>query len=129
MPIQSNPPHPFNMSKEEEILVDLEVHNLLAKGAAEICSPDQNQFIYNIFTILKNDWGRGGEGEKASGRHARTESVYRVSSIQDGGYITAERYPLEPGPPERRLHDKAGSSRHLTIPVGPKSKIFFKIFW
>ena len=33
MPHQLNPPHPFNMSKEEETLVDLEVQNLLAKGA------------------------------------------------------------------------------------------------
>ena len=56
-------------------------------------------------------------GEKASGRHARTESVSRVSSIQDGGYITAERYPLE-----RRLHDKAGSSRRL-LDYSSRSKI------
>ena len=46
------------MSKEEEILVDLEVQNLLAKGAIEICSPDPNQFISNVFTILKKDGGR-----------------------------------------------------------------------
>ena len=39
------------------MLVDLEVQNLLAKGAIEICSPDPNQFISNIFTILK-DGGR-----------------------------------------------------------------------
>ena len=58
MPIQPNPPHPFNTSKEEEILVDLEVQNLLAKGAIEICSPDPNQFISNIFTIPKKDGGR-----------------------------------------------------------------------
>ena len=45
-----------------------------------------------------------GWGEKVSGRHVRTESVCRVSSIKDGGYITAKRYPLERG-----LHDKAGS--------------------
>ena len=105
-------PNPFNMSKEEEILVDLEVQNLLAKGAMEICSPDPNQFISNIFTIPKKDGG-----EKASGRHARTESVCRVSSIQDGGYITAERYP-----PERGLYDKAGSSRCL-LDYSSRSKI------
>ena len=58
MPIQSNPPHPFNMSKEEEILV--EVQNLLAKGAIEICFPDPDQLISNIFTIPKKD---GGEGQ------------------------------------------------------------------
>ena len=54
MPIQSNPPLPFSMSKEE-MLVDLEVQNLLAKGAIEICSPDPNQFISNIFAIPKKD--------------------------------------------------------------------------
>ena len=58
LPIQSNPPLPFNMSKEE-MLVDLEVQNFLAKGAIEISSPDPNQFITNIFTIPKKDgWRR-----------------------------------------------------------------------
>ena len=55
MPIQSNPPHLFNMSKEEETLVDLEVQNLLAKRAMEICSPDPDKFICNIFTTPKKD--------------------------------------------------------------------------
>ena len=119
MQIQSNPPHPFNRSKEEEILVDLEVQNPLAKGAIEICSPDPNQLIFNIFTITKKDGGR-----RPVVRHARTESVCRVSSIQDGGYITAERYP-----PERGLYDKAGSSRRL-LDYSSSSKIkdLFKIF-
>ena len=65
-----------------------------------------------------------GLGEKASGRHVRTESVCRVSSIQDGGYITAGRYP-----PERGLHDKVGSSRRL-LNYSSRSKIkdLFKIF-
>ena len=58
MRMQSNTPLPFNMSKEEEILVDLEVQNLLAKSAIEICSSDPNQFISNIFTIPKKDGGR-----------------------------------------------------------------------
>ena len=52
-------PHSFDMSKEEEILVELEVQNLLAKGAVEFCSPDPNQFISNIFTIAKKDGLRG----------------------------------------------------------------------
>ena len=120
MPIQSNALHPFNISKEEERLVNLEVQNLLAKAAMEICSPAPNQFISNIFTIPKKD-----DREKASGRHVRTESVCGVSSIQDGGYIATERYP-----PERGLHDKAGSSRCL-LDYYSKCKIkdLFKIFW
>ena len=120
MPIQSNPPHPFNMSKEEEILVDLEVQNLLAKGDTEICSPDPNQFInFPTFSPF-----RRRQSEKASGGHARTESVCRVSSIQDGEYISAESHP-----PERGLHDKAGSSRRL-LDYSSRSKIkdLFKIF-
>ena len=100
IPIQSNPPLPFNMSTEEEMLVDLEVQNLLAKGAIEICSQDPNQFISNLHHPEE------GWGEKASGRHARAKSVCSVSSIQDGGYIAVEGYP-----PERRLHDKAGPAR------------------
>ena len=107
------------------MLVDLEVQNLLAKGAIEICSPDPNQFISNIFAILKKDGrGGGGGGEKASGRHVRAKSVSRVSSIQDGGYIIAEGYP-----PKRRLHDKAGSARCL-LDYSSRSKIkdLFKIF-
>ena len=56
----------------------------------------------------------------------RAKSVCRVSSIQDGGYITAEGYP-----PERRLHDTKLylQDAYLTIPVGPKSKIFLRFFW
>ena len=121
MPIQSNPPHPFNMSEEEEILVDLEVQNLLAEGAIEICSPDPNQFIFNIFTIPKKDRGGGGGG----GRPVVDMRELNVSSIQDGGYISAERYPLERG-----LHDKAGSSRRL-LDYFSRSKIkdLFKIFF
>ena len=58
-----------------------------------------------------------GLGEKASDRHARTESVCRVSSSQDGGYIATERYP-----PESGLHDKAGSSRRL-LDYSSRSKV------
>ena len=116
MPNQSNPPHPFNMSKEEERLVDLEVQNLLAKGLF----PRSKSSHFQHFHHPKKGWG-----EKASGRHVRTESVCRVSSIQDGGYITAERYP-----PEKGLHDKAGSSRCL-LDFSNRSKIkdLLKIFW
>ena len=56
MPIQSNPPHTASMSREEEILVNLE--NLQTKGAIGTCSPDPNQFMYNIFTIPKKDGER-----------------------------------------------------------------------
>ena len=45
IPHQQKPPTPFNLSKEEERLVDLEVE------------PCENQFLSNIFTIPK----KGGE--------------------------------------------------------------------
>ena len=115
-PIQSNPPHPFNMSKEEEILVDLEVQNLLAKGAIEICSPDPNQFISNIFTIPKKD---GRRRPVVDMRELNQFAEYLPFKM-----VTAERYPLERG-----LHDKAGSSRCL-LDYSSRSKIkdLLKIF-
>ena len=58
MPIQSNPPHTASMSREKEILVNLEVQNLQTKGDIDICSRNPNQFIYNIFTIPKKDGER-----------------------------------------------------------------------
>ena len=78
--------------------------------------PKSKSIHFQHFHNLEEGWE-----EKASGKHTRTESVCRVSSIQDGGYITAERYPLE-----RKLHDKAGSSRCL-LDYSSGSKIF-KIF-
>ena len=63
MTIQSNPPHTASMLREEETLVNLEVQNIQTKGAIDICSPDPNQFIYNIFTIPKKD------GERWLGEH------------------------------------------------------------
>ena len=53
IPHQQKPPTPFNLSKEEERLVDLEVKKLLRKGAIEEVEPCKNQFLSNIFTIPK----------------------------------------------------------------------------
>ena len=89
------------------------------KGCYRNLFPRSKSIHFHHLHHLEEGWG-----EKTSGRHARTESVCRVSSIQDGGYITAERYPLE-----RRLHDKAGSSRCLLdYSSGSKIKDLFKIF-
>ena len=60
IPIQSNPPLPFSRSKEEEMLVDLEVQNLLAKGAIEICSQIQ---INSFPTFSPSRRRMGGEGQ------------------------------------------------------------------
>ena len=116
MPIQSNPPHPFNMSR----LVDLEVQNLLAKGAIEICSPCPNQFISNIFTISKKDGGRRPVVDMQE-----LNQFGEYLPFKAGVYIATERYS-----PERGLHDKAGSSRCL-LDYSSRSKIkdLFKIFF
>ena len=61
IPSQLKPPTPFNLSKEEERLVDLEVEKLLRKGATEKVEPCENQFLSNIFTIPKNGGEREGQ--------------------------------------------------------------------
>ena len=89
------------------------------KGCYRNLFPRSRSIHFQHFHHPEEGWG-----EKASSRHARTESVCRVSSIQDGRYITAERYP-----PERGLHDKAGSSRHLhDYSSRSKIKDLFKSF-
>ena len=117
MPIQSNAPHPFNMSKEEERLVDIEVQNLLA---VEICSPDPNQFISNILTIPKKDGGRrpmvGMQELNQFAEHLpfKMEDISQLKDIlQRGDYMT-----------KLNLQDA-----NLTIPVSPKSKICLRFFW
>ena len=118
-PIQSNPPHPFNMSKEEETLVNLEVQNLLAKGATEICSPDPNQFISNIFTILKKD---GGRRPVVDMRELNQFAEYLPFKME---YISHLKDILQTGDYMTKLDLQ---DAYLTIPVGPKSNIFLKIF-
>ena len=49
IPHQQKPRTPFNLSKEEEKLVDLEVEKLLRKGSIEEVEPCKNQFLSNIF--------------------------------------------------------------------------------
>ena len=116
MPIQSNLPHPFN---EEERLVDLEVQNLLAKGAIEIFSPDPNRFISKIFTIPKKDWGRRPVvhmrelNQFAEYLPFKMEDILQLKDIlRRGDYMT-----------KLDLQDA-----YLTIPVSPKLKIYLKFF-
>ena len=98
------------------------------KGGGKTCRPKSvessgKECFRNVFPRSKSIHfqqfhdSKQGWREKASGRHARTESVCGIFSIQDGEYIATERYP-----PERGLHDKAGSSRRL-IDYSSKSKI------
>ena len=89
------------------------------KGCYRNLFPRSKSIHFQHFYHPEEGWG-----EKASGRHARAKSGYRVSSIQDGGYITTEGYPSE-----RRLHDKAGFARRL-FDYSSRSKIkdLFKIF-
>ena len=115
MPIQSNPPHPFNMSR----LVDLEVQNLLAKGAIEICSPCPNQFISNIFTIPKKD---GGRRPVVDMRELNQFGEYLPFKLE---YISQLKDILQRGDYMTKLDLQ---DAYLTIPVGPKSKIFSRFF-
>ena len=108
------------MSKEEEIIVDLEVQNLLAKGVVEICFPDPNQFISNIRTIPKRDGGRRPVvdmrelNQFAEYLPFKMEDISQLKDIlRRGDYIT-----------KLDLQDA-----YLTIPVGPKSKIFLRFFF
>ena len=89
IPHQQKPPTPFNLSEEEERLVDLEVEKLLRKGAIEEVEPCENQFLSNIFTIPKKG------GEKASGRHEGLKQFHRTSSFQNGGSVTLAISPPE----------------------------------
>ena len=57
IPHQQKPPTPFNLSREEERLVDLEVEKLLRKEATHEVEPCKNQVLSNILTIPK----KGGE--------------------------------------------------------------------
>ena len=120
MPIQSNPPLPFSMSKEEEMLVDLEVQNLLAKSAVEICSPDPNKFISNIFTIPKKD---GGRRPVVDMRELNQFTEYLPFKMED---ISQLKDILRRGDYMTKLDLQ---DAYLTIPVGPKSKIFLRFFW
>ena len=123
MPVQSNPPHPFNMSREEERLVDQEVQNLLAKGATEISSPDPNQFISNIFTIPKRDGGGGGRRPVVDMRELNQFADYLPFKMED---ISQLKDILRRGDYMTKLDLQ---DAYLTIPVGPKSKIFSRFFF
>ena len=52
-PWQNSPPKEIRFSKEEEILVDEEVSNLLKEGAIVPSAPEPDQFISNTFLVPK----------------------------------------------------------------------------
>ena len=98
---QQKLPTPFTISKEEERSVDLEVEELLRKGAIEEVEPCKNQFLSNVFTIPKKG------GEKAGGKHEGSEQFDRTSSFQNGGsFAPAIR------PPEGRFYVQ---DRHIYL--------------
>ena len=83
---------PFNLSKEEERLVDLEVEKLLRKGGIEEVEPCENQFLFRHFHDTQEGWR-----EKAGGRHEGLEQFHRTSSFQNGGSVTLAISPPEGG--------------------------------
>ena len=119
MPIQSNRPHPFNMSKAEKRLVNLKVQNLLAKDAMEICSPDPSQFISNIFTIPKKD---GGRRSVVDMRELNQFEEYFPFKMED---VSQLKDILWRGDYKTKLDLQ---DAYLTIPVSPESKIYLIFF-
>ena len=93
IPHQQKPPTPFNLSEEEERLVDLEVEKLLRKGAIEEVEPCENQFLSNIFTIPK----KVGERRLVVDMNEGLEQFHRTSSFQNGGSVTLAISPPEGG--------------------------------
>ena len=98
IPHQQKPPTPFNLSKEEESLVDLEVEKLLRKGAIQEVEPCKNQVLSNILTILK----KGGERRPVVDLrdlngfieqvHFKMEDLLHLPSIfQRGAFYVQER--------------------------------------
>ena len=93
------------------------------KGCYKNLFPRPKSIHFQHFHHPKEGWGGGGE--KASGRHARTESVCEdlpfkmedISQLKDilqrGDYMT--KLDLQ--------------NAYLTIPLGPKSKIFSRFWW
>ena len=55
IPVQTNLPKQINFSKEEEILVDLEVKQMLEDGGIEPSIPEDGQFVSNIFLRQKSN--------------------------------------------------------------------------
>ena len=78
MPIQSDPPHTFSMAKEEEICQPGGPESSDKGCYGHLFSRSESVHLHH-FHYPEEGWG-----EKVSGRHVRTESVCRVSSIQDG---------------------------------------------
>ena len=91
---QQKPLTPFNFSKEEQRLVDLEVEKLLRKGAIEEVEPCENQFLSNIFTIPR----KGGERRQVRDLksfiepvHFKIEDLLHLPSISRRGSYLQDR--------------------------------------
>ena len=48
-PLQSAVPFPFKLSQEERGVMDSQIGRLLEKGVVEFASPEEGQFISNVF--------------------------------------------------------------------------------
>ena len=120
IPHQQKPPTPFNLSEEEERLVDLEVEKRLRKGAIEEVKPCGNQFLSNIFTIPK----KGGERRPVVDMrdlnnfiepvHFKMEDLSHLPSVLRRGDFMCKM----------DLKDA-----YQTIPIAKKSRIYLRFLW
>ena len=119
-PYQQKPLTPFDLSKDEERLVDLEVEKLLTKGATEEMEPCKNQFLSNIFTIPKKGGGRRPVVDTRDlnsfieAVHFKMEDLLYLPSVLRRGDIMCKR----------DLQDA-----YQTIPIAKKSRIYLRFLW
>ena len=120
IPHQQKPPTPFNLSKEEERLVDLEVEKLLRKGAIEEVEPCQNQFLSNIFTIPK----KGGERRPVVDMRDLNNFIEPVHfKMEDLSHLPSV---LRRGDFMCKIDLK---DAYQTIPIAKKSRIYLRFLW
>ena len=120
IPHQQKPPTPFNLSEEEERLVDLEVEKLLRKGAIEEVEPCENQFLSNIFTIPK----KGGERRPVVDMRDLNNFIEPVHfKMEDLSHLPSL---LRRGDFMCKIDLK---DAYQTIPIAKKSRIYLRFLW
>ena len=120
IPHQQKPPTPFNLSEEEERLVDLEVEKLLRKGAMEEVEPCENQFLSNIFTIPK----KGGERRPVVDMRDLNNFIEPVHfKMEDLSHLPSV---LRRGDFMCKIDLK---DAYQTIPIAKKSRIYLRFLW
>ena len=120
IPHQQKAPTPFNLSKEEERLVDLEVEKLLRKVAIEEVEPCENPFLSNIFMIPK----KGGERRPVVDMRDLNNFIEPVHfKMEDLSHLPSV---LRRGDFMCKIDLK---DAYQTIPIAKKSRIYLRFLW